>query len=722
MHLSLHRFFILLTTLPIAALTGQTWAWTSVGPGMEYQEFHLADPNNLFVVRMDRANTECFVDSMLGGGRLGTSETIRSQASRYDDAISYWDQDWGQRNDVIVAINGDFLDTSNNTPATGQIMSGWYTKAITASGRRFYYKPERDLAIGYLAPAGNNVYFYGPGGSLPVEGVNVTRGADKLIVYTPQYYTNTKTDSTGTEVLVEMTRPAGIAPASQAPVGIIRQVRPNAGSTTIPFDHVVLSASGTRAASLLAKSVVGDRVGVSFNLSGTPMSGLNTYASIGGGEVFLGDGVVWGGQDVRHPRTAIAYNDQYLFFVVVDGRTSVSVGMTMTELGNFCKDYLDAIWGINQDGGGSSTMVVNGVVKNDPSDGHDRAVVNGMFMGITQPKTQSTTYNVGDVIKTTTANVNLRLGPGTNYTSITTLGNNTQGTVLDHHLRGIYAKGYYWWKCNFNGTVGWIAHSTIALVSAGNLPRFTQHPARQDICPGGTGAFSVTVSATGAANYQWQFNGGDLADGGHYAGTHTPTLAISGVTSSEAGSYRCVVTDNVGTTTSHSAPLRLRRPTTIVTQPQPTAQPFMPRGMDISFSLVATAEGTPTYRWQKDDVNLSDSAKYTGTATAMLTVHALDSHDEGAYRCAVTGLCSLEYSAAINLAVLSPDLDRDGDVDQSDYGKLQSCYSGPAIAQTDPACQGMNLDNSEENDVDAADLAIFLQCLGAAGVPYPPGC
>ena len=55
------------------------------------------------------------------------------------------------------------------------------------------------------------------------------------------------------------------------------------------------------------------------------------YAGIGGAFTFLADGVPQHldvtGAIVRHPRTAIAYNDQYIFFIVVDGRDpGVSVG------------------------------------------------------------------------------------------------------------------------------------------------------------------------------------------------------------------------------------------------------------------------------------------------------------------------------------------------------------------------------------------------------------
>ncbi|MBI4580135.1 MAG: phosphodiester glycosidase family protein, partial [Planctomycetes bacterium] len=541
-------------------------------------------------------------------------------------------------------------------------------------------------------------------------------------VYTPQYGSTTGSVNSGVEELVEMTRPVVVVPLSEAPVGTIRQVRQNAGSTQIPFDHVVLSATGTRATTLLAEAHVGDRVGISFPFIGTPIPFTKTYASLGGGEVFMGDGHVWGGQAVRHPRTAIAYNDDYLYFVVVDGRSSISVGMTMTELGNFCKDYLDAKWGINQDGGGSSTMIVNGVLKNKPSDGSQRAVVNGIFMGTPLAKQQSTAFSSGDLVRTTSANNALRLGPGTQYTQIATLGNNAQATILDHHLRGIYAKSIYWWKCDFNGTVGWMSQNLLTLVSTGDLPRFTQHPPVRQVCPGTNAAFSVTATGTAPLSYAWLFQGSPIGDGAKYAGAATSTLTVLTPTSVEAGSYRCEVTGPTGTTTSYSARLRVRRSTQILLQPQPPATPRVPRGSDVTFAIRAVGEGTLTYRWQKDGVNLSDSAKYSGTTTTMLTAHSVDTYDEGGYRCVVTATCGTLTSDSPVLTVLSTDFDRDNDVDQDDYGHLQACFTGPTIPQADPACQDANVDADTDQDVDYHDVAAFLQCFVGAGVPRPPGC
>lgn len=81
------------------------------------------------------------------------------------------------------------------------------------------------------------------------------------------------------------------------------------------------------------------------------------------------------------------------------------------------------------------------------------------------------------------------------------------------------------------------------------------------------------------------------------------------------------------------------------------------------------------------------------------------------------------YSGGVSVdgaPAVRADFDRDGDVDQSDYGIEQKCFSGAYIAQTDPACAPCKLDADE--DVDADDLAVFLNCFRGPGVYATPNC
>ena len=86
-----------------------------------------------------------------------------------------------------------------------------------------------------------------------------------------------------------------------------------------------------------------------------------------------------------NPRTAIGYlGKNHYAFVVSDGRTSESAGLSLYELASFMKS-LGVSDAYNLDGGGSSTMVFKGEVINTPTtNGHsneERAVSDILYIG-----------------------------------------------------------------------------------------------------------------------------------------------------------------------------------------------------------------------------------------------------------------------------------------------------------------------------------------------------
>ncbi len=110
---------------------------------------------------------------------------------------------------------------------------------------------------------------------------------------------------------------------------------------------------------------------------------------VGGHPMILRDGEVVSNTSslctARHPRTAagISRDRQTLYLMVVDGRTSSSIGMTCAEEAVFLRE-LGAYDALNLDGGGSSTMWVRGTgVVNSPSDGSPRVVANHLAVDAT---------------------------------------------------------------------------------------------------------------------------------------------------------------------------------------------------------------------------------------------------------------------------------------------------------------------------------------------------
>jgi len=86
-----------------------------------------------------------------------------------------------------------------------------------------------------------------------------------------------------------------------------------------------------------------------------------------------------------NPRTAIGIIDNlHYVFVVSDGRTSESVGLSLYELAEVMED-LGCEIAYNLDGGGSSTMVFNGEIINNPAGGRnnnsERSVSDIVYIG-----------------------------------------------------------------------------------------------------------------------------------------------------------------------------------------------------------------------------------------------------------------------------------------------------------------------------------------------------
>jgi len=103
------------------------------------------------------------------------------------------------------------------------------------------------------------------------------------------------------------------------------------------------------------------------------------------GEVAVTENDEVGMAMASNPRTAIGTvaKNHYLF-VVSDGRTSESAGLSLYELANFIKS-LGATNVYNLDGGGSSTMVFQGEVVNNPTTNgnkiSERAVSDILYIG-----------------------------------------------------------------------------------------------------------------------------------------------------------------------------------------------------------------------------------------------------------------------------------------------------------------------------------------------------
>jgi hypothetical protein len=491
--------------------------WTAVAVGVDYQKWTLDDPNQVYVTRMQRDNPGVTLESAVGSGELATGrETVSDMANRYNDSLSAWGGTWGLRDQVVSAINGDYFNPASGYPQNGMVHSGWYDKRYNdfEGWSGFVWTSDRDPFIGDCVKndlSRQYITFADGSTTQTIDDLNTPRPAGHLVLYTPDYASSTGTDNSGVEVVVVVTQPLSVIPGPRMQKGTVAQIRDQDGSTPIGFDQVILSATGPARDKLLANIHLGDSIGFTQEVTALDTNcnytngpdWTNAYAAIGGAFMFLRDGAPQhldvSGATARNPRTAIAFDDQYIYFIVVDGRQpGVSIGMSLDELAGFSKEVLGAKWGVAQDGGGSSTMVINGSTVNVPSDQCksiylpkvnklekapvygpgtvetaevfnlnpsplcERPVANGMMMVALQPQDNSTTFVVGDTPMTLSP-TELRLGPGTNYAPLLTIPIHQQVTVQQHGngLDGIRAKGTNWWYVTYTDAAGWVPESNL---------------------------------------------------------------------------------------------------------------------------------------------------------------------------------------------------------------------------------------------------------------------
>jgi hypothetical protein len=113
--------------------------------------------------------------------------------------------------------------------------------------------------------------------------------------------------------------------------------------------------------------------------------------AIGGGPVLVQDREVkvtnneerkFAGKAIndKHPRTAMGYTkDDKLIILVIEGRSKMASGATLTQEAEILKD-LGCVEALNLDGGGSSSLLINGKETIKPSDASGQRPVPGVFL------------------------------------------------------------------------------------------------------------------------------------------------------------------------------------------------------------------------------------------------------------------------------------------------------------------------------------------------------
>jgi exopolysaccharide biosynthesis protein len=332
-----------------------------VAPGIDLYhstERSLIDPEgpiSIWMLRIDPA--KCEMRAALANDEIVGTEAVADIATRHE---------------AVAAVNAGFF-LPNGDP-----------QGVLTLDRRLVSDTRRARgAVGLPASGGDLVFarlrasaalvVQGRGGVIqrvPVDGVDTTRARGRIMIFTPAYHEDTDTADGGLEWVVSGTPPRVVSAARKG------------GRTPIPRDGFVVSFGGLATPPALAALKRGTRV--SLEIAYEPLEGpvepwQRARDIVGGAGLLIRDGeevADWtveqfspGFATNRHPRTMIGVRaDGSIWLVTVDGRQpQLSAGMTLEELRSLAR-RLELTNALNLDGGGSTTMWVQGEVVNSPSD------------------------------------------------------------------------------------------------------------------------------------------------------------------------------------------------------------------------------------------------------------------------------------------------------------------------------------------------------------------
>lgn len=361
------------TTINIGGVEykADTLEYSKVGPGTHYTAMHYYTSTvklRTFYLEIDATNPYISFEAVHGKDSLITTERISSMAQRKSIPGKNY----------FGGANADFFATSGNVgyPVHGSVVEGQMGRTPNNTAHLAF--SGKDVLIDNMKHAGSKLTFNG--NSYTINGINVDRGENKLVLYNTLRGNYTRTNDYGVEVLVNLSTDDSwiINKKLKATVASISDGK---GNTKVAPLQAVLSGHGTAADNLRALSV-GDEVELFIGITNTVGTTENITALVGGDRITLLDGIVQDNDWVdRHPRTAVGYSADKtkVYFCVIDGRSTISSGLSTKHMADIMK-HIGASVAINLDGGGSSGLYIDKLgIRNDPSDNSERAVCNGIF-------------------------------------------------------------------------------------------------------------------------------------------------------------------------------------------------------------------------------------------------------------------------------------------------------------------------------------------------------
>ncbi len=372
------------------AQKGDTLVKRSLGPGVEYLQF--TDKTGPWRFNLVRINLRV---AAVEFQHVRASDSLRGR-EKPTDMVKRVSRGGAT---VIAALNADFFDLRSGESENNQVIGGEWWKGLKVTESPFDTYDNVHIQFGIdrdRHPIMDRFLldgkFWARGVMTPIVTVNaVTSGnIEGTTLFTNRYGANTPVDTLHKPSEVVLMA-AGVRADTQ--LYVRRGPISAASGTAIPPQGAVLAAYGPRATALQATNE-GDTIKVLLGTLPRLKHGATPSMLIGGWPRILQDGVnvaseaatiegtISRNAEARHPRSAVGFSrdSARVYLLTVDGRATSSVGITLVELAALMRK-LGAWQAMNFDGGGSTTMVIDGRVANVPSDpAGERAVGNALLL------------------------------------------------------------------------------------------------------------------------------------------------------------------------------------------------------------------------------------------------------------------------------------------------------------------------------------------------------
>jgi len=365
--------------LSCSTVSAQTWT-RDLAQGITFTQKVIASPQPEVINILT-------VDPKVPGVHI---QSVLAQDCVYNDDPNKGNEVVGsmaKRLNAAAVVNADFFPMGTNMPGDPlnlQVMNGELVSepserivfGITSGGRFIFDRLTFDAKI-----------TLSDGEWFPIRGINRGRADNEMVAYTSRFADTTRTSNAGSEAIVKCeSMPVNLG----VPIkGVVCEVRSKAGNTAILEDCVVLSGAGTGSKFIEENLKPGISVTLEFQVKGSRTGTWQKVSdAVGGcpwlvrdGKQFIDvkdEGAGESFSTTSHPRTAVGVTkDGKLILVTVDGRQSISGGMTLAQLADVMLSQ-GCVEAANLDGGGSTTMATAFGILNSPSSGIQRAVANGL--------------------------------------------------------------------------------------------------------------------------------------------------------------------------------------------------------------------------------------------------------------------------------------------------------------------------------------------------------